>query len=73
VSTGYNTAAVLALTTNSGITLGGTAGTITIHATSTQTAITAGNYVAELVVTSGAGVQTSLLKGPFVVQPKVAP
>ena len=73
VSTDYNTTAVLALTNSNGITLGGSAGTILIHATATQTAITAGNYVAELVVTSGAGVQTSLLKGPFVVKPKVAP
>ena len=74
VSTDYNTTATLALTTsNGGVTLGGSAGTITIHATATQTMIVAGNYVAELVVTSGGGVQTSLLKGPFVVKPKVAP
>jgi hypothetical protein len=74
ISTDYNTSASLALTTSNGaITLGGSAGTITIHGSATQTSITAGNYVAELVVTSSGGIQTSLLKGPFVVKPKVAP
>ena len=74
LSTDYNTPATLALTTaNGSITLGGSAGTITVRSTATQSTITAGNYLAELVVTSGGGVQTSLLKGPFVVKPKVAP
>jgi hypothetical protein len=74
ISKNYNTAATLALTTaNSAITLGGSAGTISIHATSTQTMIDSGNYVAELVIVSGSGIQTSLLKGQFVVKPKVAP
>lgn len=73
ISTDYNTPATLALTSPTSITLGGALGTIAVHASASQTAIPEGNYVAELVVTSGSGVQTSLLKGPFVVKPKVAP
>jgi len=69
---GFNPAISLSLTSSSGITLGGTAGTISLHATYSQTSIPAGTYTAELVVTSGGGVETSLLKGQISVTAKVA-
>ena len=67
-----NPAISLSLTSGAGITLGGTAGTISLHATYTQTSIPAGTYTAELVVTSGGDVETSLLKGQITVSAKVA-
>lgn len=71
MSQGFNPAISLALTTGSGITLGGSAGTISLHATYSQTSIPAGTYTAELVLTSGGGVETSLLKGQISVTAKV--
>jgi hypothetical protein len=71
IGNSYNGATVLTLTVGSGITITASTGTITVHATSSQTAITDGSYVAELVITSSAGVATSLLKGAIVVKPKV--
>ena len=62
----------LSLTSSSGITLGGSAGTISLHATNTQTEIDAGPYVAELYVTAPGGVETCLLKGNIPVIAKVA-
>jgi len=62
----------LILTTGSGITITGATGTIALHATATQTSIDAGQYRAELVITSSNSVVTSLLKGVIVVTPKVA-
>ena len=67
----YNGAIVLTLTVGSGITITPSTGTINVHATATQTSITDGSYVAELVITSSANVKTSLLKGTIVVKPKV--
>jgi acetylglutamate kinase len=66
-----NSSIVLSLTTGSGITITGSTGVIALHATSTQTAIDAGQYRAELVITSPSGVETSLLKGQIAVTSKV--
>jgi len=73
LASNYNGATALSLTNGSGITITGSTGTINIHATATQTAIGEGTYVAELMITSGAGIETSLLKGNIVVKAKVAP
>ena len=60
--------AVLSLTNLAGITLGGSAGTIVLAATATQTAaITASTYVYDLELVSGAGVVTRLLEGTMTV------
>jgi hypothetical protein len=60
-------------TTNSGIALGGTAGTITITAAATATAaLTAPQSgVYDLELTSGGAVVTRLLEGAFEVTPEV--
>jgi hypothetical protein len=73
VRTTYDaTAVALSLTNGSGITLGGTAGTIYIEANPTTTAaIAAGQYVYDLeLVTSGSAV-TRLVEGTFTVDPEV--
>jgi hypothetical protein len=62
---------VVSLTSSSGITLGGTAGTIQITISAVATAaIAAGNYVYDLELTSG-GTVTRLLEGQFIVTPEV--
>lgn len=63
---------VLSLTSGSGITLGGTAGTIFIEANPTTTAaIPSGQYVYDLeLVTPGSAV-TRLVEGTFTVDPEV--
>jgi len=71
LSQNYNGATNLSLTTGSGITITGSTGTINVHATAVQTEIPAGTYVAELTITSGGGIETSLLKGNLVVLAKV--
>lgn len=64
--------AVVSLTSASGITLGGTAGTIDVTiAASTTAALTAQNYVYDLEITSGANVTDRLLMGKFVVSAEV--
>ena len=60
------------LTESSGLTLGGSAGTIGIHATNAQTSQPEGSYVAELMVNSGSA-KTSLIKGHVLLKAKVAP
>ena len=62
---------VFNLTESSGLTLGGSAGTIVIHATSTQASQPEGSYVAELMVNSGSA-KTSLLKGHIALKAKAA-
>jgi hypothetical protein len=71
-STYDSTAVALSLTSGSGITLGGTAGTIFIEASPTTTAaIASGQYVYDLeLVTPGSAV-TRLVEGNFVVDPEV--
>lgn len=64
---------LLDLTTeNSGITLGGVAGTITVGASATaMAAVPSGKYRYDLEVVSSGGVVTRLLEGVFVVSPEV--
>lgn len=60
--------AALSLTSGSGLTLGGAAGTVVITITATQAAaLTAGRYVYDLEVESAGGVVTTLLSGRIVV------
>ena len=67
-----STATVLSLVNGTGITLGGTAGTIALSAVATATsAIEAGQYVYDLEVVSGAGYVTRLVEGSFVVYAEV--
>jgi hypothetical protein len=67
-STGY----LISLTSGSGITLGGTAGTITVAITASQSsAIPAGSYAYDLEIISGAGFVTRLLQGGFTVSGNV--
>lgn len=62
---------VLSLTSGSGITLGGAAGTITITASAATTAaIEAGTYVYDLELTTGSTV-TRLVEGSVTVTPEV--
>ena len=65
------TATVLSLTNGTGITLGGTAGTIGINVSaSTMGSATPGNYVYDLELNSG-GEVTRLLQGSFAIQAEV--
>lgn len=65
------TSTVLSLTSGSGITLGGAAGTITISVTAIATAaIEAGTYVYDLELVTGATV-TRLIEGSLTVTPEV--
>lgn len=67
-----STATVLSLVNGTGITLGGTAGTIALSAVATATsAIEAGQYVYDLEMVSGAGYVTRLVEGTFTVTPEV--
>lgn len=67
-----STATVLSFVNGTGITLGGTAGTITLAAVATATSpIEAGQYVYDLELVSGAGYVTRLVEGSFVVYSEV--
>jgi len=67
-----STATVLSLVNGTGITLGGTAGTIALSAVATATsAIEAGQYVYDLELVSGAGYVTRLVEGSFIVYAEV--
>lgn len=62
----------LSLTSSSGITITAATGTLDVHATAAQTgAITAGNYVYDLEITSSGGVVTRLVQGKIVISPQV--
>jgi hypothetical protein len=64
--------AVLSLTTVSGITLGGTNGTIEVHATAAQTAaIDEGPYYYDLEITSDTGIVTRVAQGQVIVSAEV--
>ena len=66
------TATLLSLTNGSGITLGGTAGTIAVAITSTQSAaIPAGAYAYDLELVSSGNIVTRLLQGAFIVSGNV--
>lgn len=63
---------ILSLTSGTGITLGGAAGTITITITDAQTAaIDAGNYFYDLEMVSGGGLVIRLLKGKVHVSAEI--
>lgn len=67
-----STATVLSFVNGTGITLGGTAGTIALSAVATATsAVEAGQYVYDLELVSGAGYVTRLVEGNFVVYAEV--
>jgi hypothetical protein len=67
--------AVVSLTSGTGITLGGTAGTIYVELSSTETASLDGTpnaqYIYDLELISGAGYVTRLVEGRFYVFPEV--
>jgi hypothetical protein len=66
-----SSATVLSLASGSGITLGGTAGTIAINVTaSTMGSATPGNYVYDLELNSG-GQVTRLIQGGFAISAEV--
>jgi len=66
------TATLLSLSNGSGITLGGTAGTIAVAITSTQSAaISAGAYAYDLELVSSGNIVTRLLQGAFIVSGNV--
>ena len=63
---------LLSLTSGSGITLGGTAGTILISVTNAQSAaIPAGSYAYDLEIISGSTAVTRILQGSFSVSGNV--
>ena len=63
---------VLSLTSTSGITLGGSAGTVALLVDApTTAAIDAGIYVYDLDLRSGGGVVTRLVQGSVTVTPEV--
>lgn len=67
-----STTPLISLTNGSGITLGGTAGTIAVVIASTATeAISDGFYSYDLEITSSGGVRDRILQGKFVVTPEV--
>jgi len=64
--------AAVSLTSGSGITLGGTAGTIGVTIASTATAaLEPEQYVYDLEITSGGGVTDRILMGNFIVSGEV--
>ena len=69
---GYDGDAVLSLTSGSGITLGGTAGTIDLSVdAATTAAIGAAQYVYDLEVESSGGVVSRVVQGTFTVTREV--
>lgn len=67
-----STSAVVSLTSSSGLTLGGSAGTIQIVISATATAaLDAGRYVYDLELVSAGGAVTRVLEGAFVLTPEV--
>jgi len=66
--------AIVSISSGTGITLGGTAGTILVALTATQTAAIdatpSGQYVYDLELVSGSTV-TRLVEGTFIVSPEV--
>ena len=67
--------AVISITSGTGITLGGTAGSIVLELSATATAALDGTpntqYVYDLELVSGAGYVTRLVEGNFYVYPEV--
>jgi hypothetical protein len=73
VRTSFDSATtVLSLTNGSGITLGGTVGTILVEASPATTAgVATGQYVYDLEMVSGGSAVTRLIQGTFLVDPEV--
>jgi hypothetical protein len=68
----YDTDTIISLTSGSGITLGGSAGTIDILMAASATALfDAGNFVYDLEIQSSAGIVDRLIEGSFIVTPEV--
>lgn len=67
--------AVVSLTSGTGITLGGTAGTVLLEMNATTTAALDGTpnaqYIYDLELISGAGYVTRLVEGNFFINPEV--
>ncbi len=64
--------AVVSITSGTGITLGGTAGSIILELTPTTTAgVPSGQYVYDLELQTSGGYVTRLLEGNFTVDPEV--
>jgi hypothetical protein len=67
-----SSSAAVSLTNGSGITLGGTAGTIQVVIAATATsALTEDQYVYDLELTSGGGIKDRYLMGTFIVSGEV--
>ena len=70
--THYDTDTIVSLVSGSGITLGGSAGTINILiSASATTAFNAGNFVYDLEIQSTNGTIDRLIEGSFIVTPEV--
>ena len=70
--THYDTNLVVSLTSASGITLGGSAGTIDLLIAASATALfEAGNFVYDLEVQSPNGTVDRLIEGSFIITPEV--
>ena len=68
----HATATVLSITSGSGITLGGTAGTILLEADPVTTAgVPSGSYVYDLELVSPGSAVTRLVEGTLTVDPEV--
>ena len=68
-----DTAIVTLTTANGGITLGGSAGTVTLLISATNTAnLTAQDGVYDLEITSGTGVVSRLLEGSFSIRRNIS-
>ena len=71
-STKDSATTIVSLTTGSGITLGGAAGTITLDLSATATAaLPSGVYLYDLELVSGGGQVTRLLEGKFTISAEV--
>jgi hypothetical protein len=70
--THYDPDTIVSLTSGSGITLGGSAGTIGILiSASTTAAFAPGNWVYDLEIQSSGGIVDRILEGSFIVSPEV--
>lgn len=68
----YTNAKLVDLTSGSGITLGGSAGTVSFTLSASATAaLPVGTFVYDLEIVSGGGAVTRLVEGKFIVTPEV--
>lgn len=63
--------AVLELSSGSGLTLGGSAGTVAVEIAAADTVDLSGVYVYDLEVESGGGIVTRLIQGVITINPEV--